>query len=127
MAFDRPLPARHLPRWNAVQKQLAPPGTVWRRIRRRDASAAPAGRYHQHPLGERVGYLVNESKVDPSVRIEYLTECILPVDRDIIRKEEKQRKAAESLHPFQGGKTGNLRASPVGNGLGSPGRPADPG
>jgi len=113
--FDRPLPRAALPRWNAVQKQLvaslerfgADPGArdASRLLRLVDTINTRSG--------ERVRVLwVNESQGDiRQYGFEYLTECILPVDRDIIRKEREAReKRRESLQLLQGGKTGNLRA-----------------
>jgi len=113
--FDRPLPRAALPRWNAVQKQLV--ATLER------FGADPGARDASRLLrlvdtintrsGERVRVLwVNESQGEiRQYGFEYLTECILPVDRDIIRKEREAReKRRESLQLLQGGKTGNLRA-----------------
>jgi hypothetical protein len=113
--FERPLPKAALPRWNAIQKQLV--ATLER------FGADPAARDASRLLrlvdtvntrsGERVRVLwVNESQGEiRHYGFDYLAECILPVDRDVIReKREARAKRRESLQLLQGGKTGNLRA-----------------
>jgi hypothetical protein len=113
--FGRPLPRAALPRWNAVQKHL---------VDRLECFGADPGARDASRLlrlvdtintrsGERVRVLwVNETQGE--VRhygFEYLAECILPVDRDIIRKEREAReKRRESLQLLKGGKTDHLRA-----------------
>jgi hypothetical protein len=112
--FEKPLPRAALPRWNAIQKQLV---TVLERF-----GADPGARDASRLLrlvdtintrsGERVRVLwVNERAGEVShYGFDYLAECILPVDRDTLRKQrEEPTKRRQEFQLLKGGKTGNLR------------------
>jgi hypothetical protein len=112
--FERPLPRAALPRWNAVQRQLV------ERLKRfgADPSARDASRLLRlvdtvnTRSGERVRVLwVNTSQGEIiHYGFDLFSEWLLPVDRDVIRKEKEDREERrQAFQLLKGGRTGNLR------------------